>query len=69
MNKLSPCILAWGRYALLIRTNPPTNNKNCSYSYWCQIIDYLLSNEKYESYKTNKEYALKCFHYVEYKKR
>lgn len=40
-KQLSPCICSKVRYALEIKSKPPSNNKRCSKEYWDKVVDKL----------------------------
>ena len=39
--QISPCIVAKARFELGLTIKIPENKKQCSYKYWCRVIDNL----------------------------
>ena len=42
-TQISPCIAAKARFALNLTKKKPSNNKTCSYDYWCNVIETFSS--------------------------
>jgi hypothetical protein len=63
-KKLSPCIVSWARFALNIKLNRPRNRKKCSITYWHDVINTILSQQKFNSYISNRQNAINNFDYV-----
>lgn len=59
---LSPCIISWAKYALVIKNKVPKNSKKCSEKYWIRIIDCLV--QIYPDSHKNKKKAYKKFYLV-----
>ena len=38
-TQISPCIADKARFTLNIIKKEPSNNRTCSYDYWCKVID------------------------------
>lgn len=68
-KELSPCIVAWGRYALQSypKNTKPRNDKTCSYAYWVKVIDALIDTGFYN--KDYRQIALDEFKKVKHKKK
>lgn len=63
-KKLSPCIVSWARFALNIKPSRPRNIKKCSITYWHDVINTILSQQRFNCYIANRQNAINNFDYV-----
>lgn len=42
-KQISSCIASKAKFALNLTKKKPSNNKKCSYDYWCNVIENFAS--------------------------